>query len=704
MKKQNYRHYRSSNKSAAYLYALASLLFASGLSATTIGRNQTFTAGSDADFDNASPNPVYINEGTLRINSSFDTARKIIMLEDEDHIPTMIVDSGVTTTWSGISDQCDDCEFIKAGAGTLVLSGAATNRDDFIVREGIVRAGTENLFETYPDSEMKIASGATLDLNDFNQIVNELSDDDYRGGGTVLLGTATLTVNESYSEDSKFSGSIQGEGNLVKTGTGTLALTGNNTYTGSTTINQGTLVVYSDTGTYRMADLHINSGARLFVGGDYRSHSTYNKVHVNDLSGNGTIVLRINSAQNQGDQLIIEGSATGNHSVSVINRSGNKGDVYRLISFVDPSSNNANFSLLGGGTLVFGDPSLGQDPNGYYLNVQNTNVSHDIAVINATAAIAPIEFFYNMNALHKRMGDVRAEFLKNPQPATEMTPTQDGSMASPTEGSEKRPGGNLWFRGQAYNLKADKSLTGTSLDEDIYGIYIGGDKAFNGENGVFLLGLFVNYNYADRDFHKGSSGSTDSYGVGIYGTWLSESGWFTDIVLKSDWNENDFDAKIDNGYKVSGNYDNDMQGLSIELGKKFGGNDGGFWIEPSIQGKFVFMNSASYRTDDRLKVDVDDGIATQYHGTLRFGRDFKGEMTFHPYGKVGAFYTDSSDGDVKTDGEIFSTEIEGWGWMFGIGTAFILNTNNQIYFDYEYADGDDFERPWAFNLGYRYTW
>ena len=63
------------------------------------------------------------------------------------------------------------------------------------------------------------------------------------GAGTYFLGSKELIVGLN-NLSTTVSGFIAGDGgSLVKVGTGTLTLTGNNLYSGGTTIEDGTLVV-----------------------------------------------------------------------------------------------------------------------------------------------------------------------------------------------------------------------------------------------------------------------------------------------------------------------------------------------------------------------------------------------------------------------------------------------------------------------------
>ncbi len=135
----------------------------------------------------------------------------------------------------------------KTGTGILLLDGSGLNTftGGLEVGDGTVRASAADVLPSTGTLTIGNTATALVDLNNFNQTVGALA-----GGGTtggmVALGSATLTLGDATS--TSFAGVISSGagGSLVKVGSGTLTLTGANTYSGSTTINGGTVQVGVD--------------------------------------------------------------------------------------------------------------------------------------------------------------------------------------------------------------------------------------------------------------------------------------------------------------------------------------------------------------------------------------------------------------------------------------------------------------------------
>ena len=146
----------------------------------------------------------------------------------------MIDTNGFALTISGnITNGTGAGPLIKTGAGTLTLAGSSTYTGATGVNAGTLQAGATNTFA--PNSAFTVASGATLNLNNFNQAIGSLA-----GAGNVTLGSATLTTGND-NTSTIFSGAISGTGSLTKVGSGTLTLAGASDYSGGTTLAGGTL-------------------------------------------------------------------------------------------------------------------------------------------------------------------------------------------------------------------------------------------------------------------------------------------------------------------------------------------------------------------------------------------------------------------------------------------------------------------------------
>jgi autotransporter-associated beta strand protein len=118
---------------------------------------------------------------------------------------------------------------LKEFSGTLTLTGAATHTGGTTINGGTLQVG----------------NGGTTGALSGN-----------------IANSATLAFNRS--DSSTFGGAISGAGAVVKTGLGTLSLTTANTYTGGTTVSNGTLLVNNTTGSGTgTGTVSVQSGAVL---------------------------------------------------------------------------------------------------------------------------------------------------------------------------------------------------------------------------------------------------------------------------------------------------------------------------------------------------------------------------------------------------------------------------------------------------------
>lgn len=129
--------------------------------------------------------------------------------------------------------------FTKDGAGTLFLSNSNTYSGGTVVNGGVLALSSsdDRLLTT---GYLTVNSGGVFDLNDLNQVVGRLS-----GSGSITLGTGDLTVNET-AGTSAFSGIISETGTVRMEGSGILVLSGNNSYSGGTYLNNGTVQIFQD--------------------------------------------------------------------------------------------------------------------------------------------------------------------------------------------------------------------------------------------------------------------------------------------------------------------------------------------------------------------------------------------------------------------------------------------------------------------------
>ncbi len=298
-----------------------------------------------------------VQGGTLALDANNQTFNQVTLASGS------ITGNGGTLTASGYAVQsgtatanlAGNATLAKTGTGTAILSGNNTYTGSTTISGGTLSfLNTSSLYggniTRWNSGNISVATGSTISFavggagafssTDLNTIVGNLTQNQTSAGGIAAganIGLDTNGNDASISTEFKNrTGTGSGNLTLVKTGQGTLSLTGNNSYTGGTFIESGTL-----SGDSLGLKGNITNNGTLFLG----TNGTYQI----EVSGNGNLLVG-NGANN-----ILAGNATMTGGTTIQSGTLTIGGV------IDPSSYRAG-SLTGNvsneGSLVFDLSSL----------------------------------------------------------------------------------------------------------------------------------------------------------------------------------------------------------------------------------------------------------------------------------------------------------------------------------------------------------
>jgi autotransporter-associated beta strand protein len=268
------------------------------------GADYSFSANSELDVGGGSAGTVLVNHNETVLDLGNGTSGAITIASGK----TLYINGGYTNTFSGVISGAGNLE--KDGSSTQILTGANTY------------TGTTT-----------IGTGADLQIGD-GLTAGSLMTSGISGSGGV-----SFDVPNTYT--TTYSGPISGSlGVAANSGTGTTILSGNNTYTGATTVNAGTLKAGSSTA-------FGNSTQTLVVNGGFLDPNGYNIsiASVQDNAG-GAINLSLGATLTLTDtsaSTTIAGAVTGSGVLST--------NQYQLI-VTSNYDTYAGGTIIGGGTLV----------------------------------------------------------------------------------------------------------------------------------------------------------------------------------------------------------------------------------------------------------------------------------------------------------------------------------------------------------------
>jgi fibronectin-binding autotransporter adhesin len=352
---------------------------------------------------------------------------------DDLHAAALPISSGATAEFQTTARNfarftntviSGDGVFAKSGAG-LLTTGNSSGYARWNLTGGTIDVRQGEFRADYQDANAVLAWGANkaslnVESGAFVSMVggNHISVDALTGAGTVQninnWGTGVLTVGQN-NGSGEFTGVLRDNGGplaLTKTGSGTQILSGVNTYTGATQINQGTLIV---NGTHNAAGLiNVAAGATLGGSGSVGTVTVADDAILSPGNSAGHLIVN-NLTLNQNSVLNLELSAPDdqyNPASDFVTVQGNVDlwgviNIAPLAGFGTPNDGDRWLIMTYGGGLADYGATIGSAPGGadkYFIDTSEVGSVY-INVVpeagTATLLIAGALFLLRLRAARK---------------------------------------------------------------------------------------------------------------------------------------------------------------------------------------------------------------------------------------------------------------------------------------------------------------
>ena len=449
-----------------------------------------------------------------------------------------------------------------------------------------------------------------------------------------------------------------------------------------------------------------------------------------NLTGSGTFNLNTNIAENKSDKIVVKGTAEGNHKIGVTNQGANVAN--GKVTLVETNGGNASFNLtnannrvdLGayqyfltkeGNNWVLANSKNVVTPSNSVVTPSNPVVTpSNPAVTPSNPVVTPSNPVVTpSNPVVTPSNPVVTPsnpVVPSAAPVLPSTPllsdlanaqvslrqTQLLLVEDDLSGIYQRLGevkngekGNVWVRNVNSRQKLAALSTGESetsgFKQNVHSLQVGADAAVTDN---LRVGGFVGRSQANVDFngHYGD-GKVRNNSVGLYAAYLADNGIYVDNIVKYSRlhaNSNHTEKRHYNAYTISS-----------ELGKRFSlAND--WTITPQAQLAWTHISSQ----------ENEDSLSSVYSRIgLRVAKGFalSNGWNLQPYAEVNAItsknrsskihYTNSAL-DVASSRGRFESAV-------GLNAGF---ANHRFGLEVSRVDGKNFDKPYAIQAVYHYSW
>ncbi|EEN8812755.1 fibronectin-binding autotransporter adhesin ShdA [Salmonella enterica] len=710
--------------------------------------------------DNDYSGGTTINEGTLVAASTTALGTGLV-----DNNATLVLDAdgevsavGGITTHSGATTQLalgtsldlGDSALIQQDGSTLnvelnsdsvqplITGGSATLGGDLVVSDASLQARASDAeFQSFKlmDMDSDISGDFTsltmnlTDQPDYLTVTGTINPEDASEyllteglswnatatSATPAHGTFTLGAGDSFEVTSVL-GDKTGNGDwdgksLTKLGAGKLTLSGANTYSGDTNVQEGTLWLSGDGTIGEMGSQQaVNVASDATFGGS--NGTTVNGKVTNegtlvfgDSEETGAILTLNGDLINMGTLASGSSSSTPGNTLYVDgDYTGNGGSLYLNTVLGDDDSATDKLVISGdaSGTTdlyINGIGNGAQTTNGIeVVDVGGTSTSDAFVLKNeVNASLYTYRLYWNesdndwyLASKAQSDDDDSGSDVTPPDDDSDVTPPDDGGDVAPQyradigaymgnqwmarnlqmqtlydrEGSQYRNAdGSVWARFKAGKAESEAVSGNIDMDSNYSQFQLGGDILAwgNGQQSV-TGGVMASYINADTDStgNRGADGSqftsssnVDGYNLGVYATWFADAQTHSGAYVDSWYQYGFYNNSVESGDAGSESYDSTANAVSLETGYRYDiALSNGNTVSLTPQAQVVWQNYSADSVKDNYgtRIDGQDSDSWTTRLGLRVdGKLYKGSRTvIQPFAEANWLHT-SDDVSVSFD-------------------------------------------------------
>ena len=377
-----------------------------------------------------------------------------------------------------------------------------------------------------------------------------------------------------------------------------------------------------------------------------------------------------------------------------------------MIADAKPNGTKANINIQGGESYIGGVLTVAEivegtntDEGKYYIGkIEDRGLAQPYQEIANTALTVNYDLYLaNFNSLNKRMGELR----DNPHSNGVWVRVFGGNMSNDFGAGSK----TNYITAQA---GYDYSFSVGENAKNYSGVAVAYGKSWTKSNDV-STGNIIN-GVGTFSLDKVDSNMVE---VGIYNSYVADSGWYNDSILKFDYIMSEFSLSNDPTMSKTNNF---AMVLSNEVGYryKFAENEKGNWyIDPQVEIAFGYFNQSDFNqalnSATQINITQDTILTLRSRAGLSLGKKFVTEKGFASI-YVGASYEyDYIEGGgsevVLSSGKtnpLNGLESNGRA-IVNVGSNIGLSESARLYIDVEKSFGDKQRTFMQFNFGARYS-